>query len=459
MNRHKSKRLCALLISAAILAGTASPLGVFAADDRTDTNSDPVFSVNKVTMSEIKDDGTLSVKAGIESQDTISGYAVAAAYGEDGELIGVKYMPAASDLEFDFGELNGTKNVKVMWLDSFENMQPKAGYAEAAVGTDTPSEDGVSVLMTIPHDAFYRAQGVHISTDYDAISSATYVKAGNYGMAGGAYHLGKTAIKAQDGTVTVVGAENQAENKGIIWPVKVEDTAILDVLGGVEKTDEDTLTVAASGRGSVNSSDLKGYQTLTEASAYSYYKLGTEPENYLTMSIVNGLPVFRAGGENAETKEQLSPEVSYNGHHSEFTLNMSSAEDIQDKQINAVVISAVAANGKHINAGLKHVENIWLKTELGWYESTMPDLNGAHITNIRYYVNDTNITAEDYEYGVPSYSVYDYPVDIQLTPKYSGAAPVAEFNGSSELTVSGLPSNIENAKATVYYTTGGRNAS
>ena len=140
------------------------------------------------------------------------------------------------------------------------------------IRTDTAVTQTEYVLMNIPYDVFYSAEietvkkpdGTKIDIDYDAVSSATYSKPGNYGISGGAYHSGTTASSAEDGTVTAVGKDSKADNKGVIWPVKVEDASALAKLGGTEKTDEDTVTVAASGKGGVSSANLKGYHTNTQ---------------------------------------------------------------------------------------------------------------------------------------------------------------------------------------------------
>ena len=143
-----------------------------------------------------------------------------------------------------------------------------------AISSNAAEEDFSGyVLMNIPFSEFYSAEKAEIG-DVDAISSATN-KYGNYGKAGGGYHSGPTAAIAEDGTITAVGTENDAKMQGVTWAVKA--------LGGIEITDESTVTMATFAKGKTSSSTLAGYQVLAESPSYSYYVLDTAPTNYMVL--------------------------------------------------------------------------------------------------------------------------------------------------------------------------------
>lgn len=320
-------------------------------------------------------------------------------------------------------------------------------------GGSTQNES-VYVLMNIPYQAFYHAEEVSDSAfAYDAISSATN-KTGNYGKAGGAYHEAATASIGADGTVTAVGGANGAEFEGVIWPVKVSGLSALEALGGTKITDEDAKTVATFARGTTSSTELVGYETLMEAPSYSYYVLSEAPANYMELTVTGTTPVFKAGENAVETAEAMEATATYGGNWGDVQLGLA-ADDVSDKIINAVVVTAEDAAGRETKVGMVHLYNIWSANDIAWRAAQTPGLDGKTITNIRYYcsVKDTDNT----DGTAPAYTnyVYDYPMNLEISAVYTGTVTAA-FDGSS-ITVTGLPEDAQNVKAKVYHTTGGRN--
>ncbi len=325
--------------------------------------------------------------------------------------------------------------------------------------TEVYTAEAEYALMNIPYAEFYQAVSVSGSADYDAMSSATN-KVGNYGMAGGAFHSAKTAEVGADGAVTAVGGANGAKNEGVIWPVKISDSAKgkLSVLGGTEVTDRSKVTTATVGRGNTSASYLVGYETLTEATAYSYYYLSSEPANYLTLNVDSqNKAQFTTGKSSGGNSGTIEITDSYGTHHADVQLALKETpEAVSSSLINAVVITTEDGN----SVGLVHVNNIWLTSELGWNVGSGPDLGGKTITGIRYYcsVKDDSVEADNSE--APAYQnyIYEYSVN-KAVKKYNNAESLeAEFDGSSSVTVTGLPADIQNPKATVYHTDGGRPA-
>ena len=328
-------------------------------------------------------------------------------------------------------------------------------YAPLTVQVEYAASDSY-VLMNIPYEAFYGAENISskvsdnskLNMNYDAISSATN-KVGNYGKSGGAYHSKKTAEFAEDGTVTAVGGDNGASNEGVIWPVKVGKDVDLAALGGSVITDDSEVTVATLGRGQTSSTDLNGYQTLTEAPEYSYYVLSEKPAYYMDLTVENGKPVFTANSQEATTKTEITPAVTYGSNWGDVQFDLSDAEDVSDKQINAVVITAKDNDNNIITAGLIHLYNVWSYSDIAWKNSQIEGLNGATITNVRYYCNNKSENSSEL-----TYYVYDYPMNVELLPAYDGEV-TAEF-ADNEIILNNLPEDIANLKAQVYHTTGGR---
>ncbi|MGN0162399.1 MAG: hypothetical protein ACI4EA_02300, partial [Candidatus Ornithomonoglobus sp.] len=406
-----------------------------------------------IAVNNVDTDNHLNFTVNLTSDSDVAGIAVAALYNSKGELIATKYENAENEISFSFENPVGVRNVKVMWWDSLKDMTPQT---KAVIGT-VEYYSGY-VLMNIPYAEFYGAESVSvrsddsskINIDYDAVSSATN-KVGNYGKSGGAYHSGTTAEIAEDGTVTAVGADNDATLQGVIWPVKVEDASVLSSLGGTAVTDSSEVTVATLGRGQTSYTELSGYQTLTEAADYSYYVLRNIPDYYMELSIENGVPVFTANSGTVTTENSIAPTVSYGTNWGDVQLDLTAAEDAADKQINAMVITAEDKNGNTVKSGLIHLYNIWSYSDIAWRNAQLEGLNGATITNIRYYCNNKAENVSELEYYI-----YDYPMNLELLPAYDGEV-TAEFDGSGSILLTGLPEDIQNLKAQVYYSTGGKN--
>ena len=317
----------------------------------------------------------------------------------------------------------------------------------SAIAAET-EETGFSgyVLMNIPYSQFYTAENAEIG-DVDAVSSATN-KTGNYGKAGGVYHSGTTAATDEEGNITAVGGENGSQVRGVTWAVKADSLDAVKALGGTEITDDATVTTATLGRGQASSSVLNGYEALTEAPAYSYYILDSEPENYL---VLDGTSF--STGENSVSTASIDVNVSYGTNWGDIQLNLGEAEDASDKLVNAIVITAEDGTTK----GLYQLDQIWAFNEVAWKVAVTPELDGKTITNIRYYCTVKDDDLEDTE--VPAYAnyVYDYTVNLPISQVYTGEV-TATFDDDNNITLSGLPEDAENVTAKVYYTTGGRNA-
>ena len=163
-------------------------------------------------------------------------------------------------------------------------------------------EESVYVLMNIPYEEFYGAEGIS-NYDTDAISSATN-KVGNVGKAGGGYHSAATAQKNEDGSYTAVGGANGAHMEGVTWPVK----ASLDdvkALGGSEITDGSSVTLATLGRGQTSTSEVTGAQALMEAPSYSYYVLSETPDQYMELTVTDGKASFSSNQGKTTKTENL----------------------------------------------------------------------------------------------------------------------------------------------------------
>lgn len=322
------------------------------------------------------------------------------------------------------------------------------------------TQDPQYVLMNIPYGEFYAAVGAtDNATDYDTISSATN-KVGNYGKSGGAFHSGVTA-NADGDTVTAVGGANGAKNEGVIWPVKVSESVTLSDLGGTSVASGVTKTVATVGRGQTNVSYLYGYECLMEASAYSYYTLDSEPDYYLELtSVSNGNPKLSIGESTAQEKTGATVAASYGTNWGDVQLKVADVTDVSNKLVNAVVITAEDGSQTTVKAGLVHLYNVWSETDIAWKAATVHGLDGKSIKSITYYCSDKDGTVTEGNRDAPAYKnyIYQYNVtDLAIPPVYTSEV-TAKFDSNNQISITGLPTDIENPVAKVYHNAGGRPA-
>ena len=113
----------------------------------------------------------------------------------------------------------------------------------------------VYVLMNIPYDKFYAAEG---DDNADAVTSATLNKTRS-SLAAGSYHV------SSDGS----------DITGIVYPVKLEDASALDKLTQV--TDSSKVDITVSMKGKETTTTYEGKDALFESPSYSYYMLSEVP--------------------------------------------------------------------------------------------------------------------------------------------------------------------------------------
>lgn len=143
--------------------------------------------------------------------------------------------------------------------------QEKVDAAEAKLtkAIETLEKNAVAkevyVLMNIPYDKFYAAEG---DDDVDAVTSATKQKTRNSGLTAGSYHVNS------DGT----------DITGVVYPVKVSDISALENYTKI--TDESKVDITVSGKGGEQTKTYEGKDALFESASYSYYILSEAPSYY-----------------------------------------------------------------------------------------------------------------------------------------------------------------------------------
>ena len=245
------------------------------------------------------------------------------------------------------------------------------------------------VLMNIPYAKFYAAE---TDTAVDAVSSSTLNKPRTGGLAGGSYHVDPAGT----------------DISGVIYPVYVEDLKVL--ADYPEITDESSVTITTTNRGTTSETTYTGSDALFESADYSWYKLSEEPSYYKEMSGSDGSFTFGAVVGSVSKYSGVTGDVTYGARHANIEIKLSGTTGIaQGDKVSGVLLTT----DDGAEYPLRHIANIWRATEIGWNYDEY-DIYGKTITNIRYYTTE---------------AVIDYPVSIEV--KYSGYVlmniPYAKF--------------------------------
>ena len=287
--------------------------------------------------------------------------------------------------------------------------------AQKALVKATVSTD-VYVLMNIPYDKFYEAEGD--KDDVDAVTSATLNKTRS-SLAAGSYHVNS------DGS----------DITGVTYPVKISDASVLENYKKI--TDDSKVDITTSIKGKTSTKTYTGKDALFESDSYSYYILSETPSYYkeATVNADGSLSFGKTEGTEVKTLSNVTADFKTSSNYGDYQINLSELpSDI--KTVYGVVIGTKEGD----NYGLRHVENIWKNTKLAWSTGFVTE---AHDSPLQYrdYVPMMGQTINKITYYTNA-GVYEIPVDIKVPFKFNGSVNVEDgkaSDGSVSATVEGLP--------------------
>ena len=267
----------------------------------------------------------------------------------------------------------------------------------------------VYVLMNIPYDKFYAAEG---DDDADAVTSATLNKTRS-SLAAGSYHV------SSDGS----------DITGIVYPVKLEDASALAKLTQV--TDSSKVDITVSMKGKETTTTYEGKDALFESPSYSYYMLSEVPSYYkkATVNEDGSLSFGKAEGAKVQTLSNVTADFRTSSNYGDYQMNLSGLPDDI-----TTVYGVVVGTKEGDSYGLRHVENIWKISKLAWstgfvttahgnqlqYKDYVP-MMGQTISKVTYYTN-----AGIYEIPMSVYVPVkaDYTLKVDNADVASGEAKV-----------------------------------
>ena len=327
--------------------------------------------------------------------------------------------------------------------DSWKNMQDKLTAAKEALAakesqeavdqaakalTDavgalvkkTPEvQKEVYVLMNIPYADFYKADGV---AGADAVSSATKQKT-RASLAAGSYHVNS------DGS----------DITGVTFPVKISDVSALEKYTRI--TDDSKVDITTSIKGKELTTTYIGKEALFESTSYSYYILSDVPSYYkeATVNADGSLSFGEVKGAKAQTLSDVSTEFTTSSRYGDYQLDI----DGLPSDINTVY-GVVISTKEGSSYGLRHVENIWKKTELAWSTGFVTESHGNTLDS-KDYASMMGQTIDKVIYYTDA-GIYEIPMNQKVQTKYNGEISVADTSVNAEntkITVSGLPTDFE----------------
>ena len=274
----------------------------------------------------------------------------------------------------------------------------------------------VYVLMNIPYDKFYAAEG---DDDVDAVTSATKQKTRNSGLTAGSYHVNS------DGT----------DITGVVYPVKVSDISALENYTKI--TDESKVDITVSGKGGEQTKTYEGKDALFESASYSYYILSEAPSYYkeATVNEDGTLSFGKVEGTAVKTLSNVTADFRTSSRYGDYQINLSGLPDDI-----TTVYGVVVGTKEGSNYGMRHLENIWRISELAWSTGFVTTAHGSPL-QYKDYVNMMGQTINKITYYTNA-GVYEIPVDIKVPVKFNGSVEVKDgkaSDGSVSATVEGLP--------------------
>ena len=273
--------------------------------------------------------------------------------------------------------------------------------------------------MNIPYADFYKADGV---TGADTVSSATKQKT-RASLAAGSYHVNS------DGS----------DITGVTFPVKISDVSALEKYTQIK--DDSKVDITTSIKGKESTTTYTGKEALFESTSYSYYILSDVP-SYYKEATVNADGSFSFGevkGAKTQRLSDVSTEFSTSSRYGDYQLDIDGLPS-EIKTVYGVVISTKEGS----SYGLRHVENIWKKTELAWSTGFVTESHGNTL-DFKDYAAMMGQTINKVTYYTDQ-GIYEIPMDQKVAKKFDGEVSVEDVSVKSEktaITVSGLPNDFE----------------
>ena len=277
------------------------------------------------------------------------------------------------------------------------------------------SQQYTYMLMNIPFADFYKAETGSNTVPVDAMTSATKAKTMTGALAGGSYHINS------DGT----------DITGSIYPVLVKKTDIdkMKALGGDEVTAKSEVKITTTNRGQTSTAVYTGGDALFQQKSYSYYITSEAPAYYKMLTFdKNDNAEFSAARGSVTKLDGITASFSTESSYGDYQLDLIGITqfDHDDDKIYGTLIKTTDGSAY----GLRHVENIWLGTELAWCTGFTTAVHNCP-TSSAHYESMMGKTINEIVYFT-SNGTFSIPVDnIYVPVKFTYTFSVADCEEGS----------------------------
>ena len=269
----------------------------------------------------------------------------------------------------------------------------------AIVKADEKNQGEYYVLMNIPYDQFYKNELSNNDIGVDVFTSATKAKTRTGSLVAGSYHVNS------DGS----------DITGITYPVKV--SANTDLSQYKEITDNDSIDITTTNRGTTKTETYKGKDALFENASYSYYKLSEAPSYYKELTVnEDGSFSFGKTTANVTKVTGVTADLITDTPYGDYQLNLN-FKKVENYEIdgNTKVYAAVITTTDGTQYGLRHMENIWRGTELAWSTGFTTAVHNCP-TSSEHYKSMMGKTINAVTYYTED-GVFEYALDNIYVPK------------------------------------------
>lgn len=280
-------------------------------------------------------------------------------------------------------------------------------------------------LMNIPYADFYAGE-IENDVAVDAVSSATKAKTKTGSLVGGSYHVN----------------DDGSEITGIIYPVAVP--AGTDLSAYKQVTDSDKLEITVTNRGQTTTTTYEGKDALFENPSYSYYTLAEAPSNYKVLSVGEDGTLSFSKAQGTVTKVSgVTASFMTASSYGDFQLNLIGFDAVSEDTIYGVILTTDDGAGY----GLRHLENVWLKTQLAWCTGFTTSVHNCP-TDSEHYASMMGKTIKSVTY-ITSSGIYEIPVEVYVPVKFANDLAVEDASVTAKTTAVSvtLPEAFEPALA------------
>ena len=287
--------------------------------------------------------------------------------------------------------------------------------------TPDVTEEYQYLLMNIPYADFYSSEIKGNEEEVDTVSSATYNKPRSGNLVAGSYHTNSDGSSID----------------GITFPVRIKKGTDLSAFKKV--TDSDLVEITATNRGQETTTPYVGKAALFENEDFAYYELSEIPSYYKELTITGDVLSFSEVKGTSKSVSGVSAEISTSSNYGDYQLTMTGLPESLSSS-DTTVYGVILHTKEGTDYGMRHLENIWLRTNIAWASGFTEDSHGSPLSSAHYEsMMGKNITGVTY-YTSEGMMEIPFAEAVYVPVKFAQEIVVAEnaMASNTEAAITGL---------------------